>query len=212
MTRTRIKVCGLTRVVDVEAAVDAGVDAIGLVFYPPSPRHVTTGQAAELARHIPPFVSTVGLFVNASRDDVRRILDVVPLSTLQFHGDEFPEACVGYGLPWVKATRVRPETDLLEFARLYAEASGILLDADSALYGGSGHTFDWSLVPLGLGRRPILSGGLTPANVEEAVRCVRPWAVDVSSGVEALQDGKTIKGVKDAVRMAAFISGVRNAD
>ena len=212
MTRTRIKVCGLTRVVDVEAAVDAGVDAIGLVFYPPSPRHVTTGQAAELARHIPPFVSTVGLFVNASRDDVRRILDAVPLSTLQFHGDEPPEACTGHGLPWIKATRVRPETDLLEFARLYAEASGILLDADSALYGGSGHTFDWSLVPLGLGRRLILSGGLTPANVEEAVRCVRPWAVDVSSGVEALQDGKAIKGVKDAARMAAFISGVRNAD
>ena len=212
MIRTRIKVCGLTRAADVESAVDAGADAIGLVFYPPSPRCVTTGQAAELARHVPPFVSTVGLFVNASRDEVRRVLDEVPLSVLQFHGDEPPEACMDHGLSWIKAIRVRPETDLLEFARLHAAASGILLDADSALYGGSGHTFDWSLVPPGLDRRLILSGGLNPANVEEAVRRVRPWAVDVSSGVEVLQDGKTIKGVKDAARIAAFISGVRNAD
>ena len=212
MTRTRIKVCGLTRAADVESAVDAGADAIGLVFYPPSPRYVTAAQAAELARHVPPFVSTVGLFVNAGRDEVRRILDEVPLSLLQFHGDEPPEACMDHGLPWIKATRVRPEIDLLEFARLHSAASGILLDADSALYGGSGHTFDWSLIPPALGARLILSGGLNPANVEEAVRRVRPWAVDVSSGVEFLQDGKTIKGVKDAARIAAFISGVRNAD
>lgn len=207
MRRTRIKICGLTRPEDVDAAVDAGADAIGLVFYPPSPRHVSPELAAELAARVPPFVSVVGLFVNAAETDVRAVLSCVPLHALQFHGDERPPECARYGRPWLKAARVRPGFDLLEFSTLHRAASGLLLDAFSEGYGGSGRSFDWSLIPVELDRRRlILSGGLDPDNVFEAVRRVRPWAVDVSSGVEV------DKGIKSAARIAAFIAGVRNAD
>lgn len=206
MPRTRIKICGLTRPEDVCAAVDAGADAIGLVFYPPSPRNVALERAEELARLVPPFVTLVGLFVNPARSEVARVLDRVPLQLLQFHGDEREQDCAGHGLPWVKAARVRPGLDLVEFVSSYPSASGILLDAFVEGYGGGGKVFDWSLIPSGLDTRLILSGGLDPDNVGEAVRSLRPWAVDVSSGVEQA------KGIKDAGRIAAFISGVRNAD
>lgn len=207
MSRTRIKICGLTRPEDVDAAVDAGADAIGLVFYPPSPRHVTVEQAAMLAARVPPFVNVVGLFVNAQESLVRDALAHVPLHTLQFHGDESPADCARYDRPWLKAARVRAGFDLLEFASLHRSASGILLDAFSDAYGGTGHCFDWSLIPKSMDRRRlILSGGLDADNVGEAVRRIRPWAVDVSSGVEL------DKGIKSAARIAAFVAGVRNAD
>lgn len=206
MSRTRIKICGLTRPDDVRAAVDAGADAIGLVFYPPSPRHVELAQAATLAALIPPFVTTVGLFVNADEAQVRRVLDAVPLQLLQFHGDESEAECARFGRPWIKAARMRPGVDLLEFSASHPGARGILVDAFVDGYGGGGKVFDWSLIPDGFDRPLVLSGGLTPDNVSEAVRRVRPWAVDVSSGVES------DKGIKDARLITAFIAGVRNAD
>ena len=206
MPRTRIKICGLTRECDVAAAVEAGADAIGLVFYPPSPRHVSIDQAAALVRLVPPFVTVVGLFVEPDPTAVRAVLDAVPLQMLQFHGDEAPSACAAFGLPWIKAARMRPGIDLVEFAASYDGAAGILLDAFVDGYGGAGKVFDWRLIPDSVGKPIVLSGGLTPDNVAEAVRQVRPWAVDVSSGVEAA------KGIKDAALMVDFIEGVRNAD
>lgn len=207
MSRTRIKICGLTRPEDVDAAVDAGADAIGLVFYPPSPRFVDPATAAELAARVPPFVNVVGLFVNAEESFVNDILARVRLHALQFHGDESEPECARFGRPWLKAARVRAGFDLLEFASSHCRASGILLDAFSDAYGGTGHRFDWSLIPDSMDRRRlILSGGLDADNVGEAVRRIRPWAVDVSSGVELE------KGIKSAARIAAFIAGVRNAD
>ncbi|MGL1832820.1 phosphoribosylanthranilate isomerase [Rhodocyclaceae bacterium SMB388] len=206
MSRTRIKICGLTRTQDVIAAVEAGADAIGLVFYPPSPRFVAPSLAAELARLIPPFVTTVGLFVNPERAFVNDVLAQVPLQLLQFHGDESESDCACYQRPWIKAARVQPGIDLIEFSASHPCASGLLLDAFVAGYGGGGKVFDWTLIPAGLDRRLILSGGLDPDNVGEAVRRTRPWAVDVSSGVESA------KGIKDAALIAAFVAGVRNAD
>ncbi|NMG27438.1 phosphoribosylanthranilate isomerase [Aromatoleum evansii] len=206
MSRTRIKICGLTRAEDVLAAVEAGADAIGLVFYPPSPRFVAFERAAELAALVPPFVTTVGLFVNPDPAYVRQALAQVPLQLLQFHGDESEAQCAAFGRPWIKAARVRPGIDLVEFSASHPSASGLLLDAFVDGYGGGGKVFDWSLIPERLGRPLILSGGLDPDNVAEAVRRVRPWAVDVSSGVESG------KGIKDAARIAAFVAGVRNAD
>jgi phosphoribosylanthranilate isomerase len=206
MSRTRIKICGLTRAEDVRAAVALGADAIGLVFYPPSPRYVTPAHAAALMCEIPPFVTTVGLFVNATRADIEQVLEQAPVQLLQFHGDETQAECVDFDRPWIKAARVRPGIDLVEFAASYPAASGLLLDAFVEGYGGGGKTFDWSLIPAQLDIPLILSGGLDPENVSEAVRRVRPWAVDVSSGVEAS------KGIKDQAKMAAFIQGVRNAD
>jgi phosphoribosylanthranilate isomerase len=203
--RTRIKICGLTREEDVRAAVSAGADAIGFVFYPPSPRFVSFERAAELARLIPPFVTTVGLFVNAGRDYVENALEAVPLQVLQFHGDETEADCVGFGLPYIKAGRMRPGLDLLKYAASFPCAQGLLLDAFVEGYGGGGETFDWSLIPSGLPLPLILSGGLHAGNVAEAVRCVQPWAVDVSSGVE------TAKGIKDADRITEFVAGVQNA-
>ena len=205
MHRTRIKICGLTREEDVRAAVSAGADAIGFVFYPPSPRFVSFERAAELARLIPPFVTTVGLFVNAGRDYVENALEAVPLQVLQFHGDETEADCIGYGLPYIKAGRMRPGLDLLKYAASFPCAQGLLLDAFVEGYGGGGETFDWSLIPSGLPLPLILSGGLHAGNVAEAVRCVQPWAVDVSSGVEAA------KGIKDADRITEFVAGVQNA-
>jgi phosphoribosylanthranilate isomerase len=206
MHRTRIKICGLTREQDVDAAVALGADAIGLVFYPPSPRCVDVARAAALAARVPPFVTVTGLFVNAARDEVRRVLEQVPVSLLQFHGDETPADCEGHGRPYIRAARVRPGVDLLEFATCFATAQGLLLDAFVDGYGGGGQAFDWNLIPARLPRPLILSGGLDPANVATAVRRVRPWAVDVSSGVESA------KGIKDASKIAAFIQGVRNGD
>jgi len=204
--RTRIKICGITTIADGLAAAEAGADAIGLVFYPPSPRFVDPGRAAEIARAIPPFVNIVGLFVNADAATVRATLAAVPLSLLQFHGDEDEAFCRQFDRPYLKAARMRPGFDLLQYAASFPSAQALLLDAFVEGYGGAGHTFDWSLIPSGLPRPMVLSGGLTVDNVTEAVRRVRPAAVDVSSGVEVS------KGVKDHARIAAFIAGVRNAD
>lgn len=206
MSRTRIKICGLTRQQDVRAALAAGADAIGFVFYPPSPRHVTFDQAAALAALLPPFVTAVGLFVNPEQAFVEEALARVPLQLLQFHGDESDAVCARFGRPWIKAARMRAEVDLVEFAACHPGARGILVDAFVDGYGGGGKTFDWSLIPPGFDRPLILSGGLDPLNVGEAVRRVRPWAVDVSSGVELA------KGIKDAALMAAFVAGVRDED
>jgi phosphoribosylanthranilate isomerase len=206
MPRTRIKICGLTRPEDVRAAVESGVDAIGFVCYPPSPRAVSFEQAAELAALLPPFVTAVGLFVNPEPSFVAEALAKVPLQLLQFHGDETDADCARHSRPWIKAARMRPGVDLLEFSSLHPGARGILVDAFVDGYGGGGKTFDWSLIPAEFGRPLILSGGLDPDNVVEAVRHVRPWAVDVSSGVESA------KGIKDAATIAAFVAGVRHAD
>jgi len=206
MSRTRIKICGLTRPQDVRVAVEHGADAIGFVFYPPSPRAVDIEQAAELVALLPPFVTSVGLFVNASGDEVSAVLERVPLQLLQFHGDETDAQCARYRRPWIKAARMRPGVDLVEFSSLHPRASGVLVDAFVDGYGGGGKTFDWSLIPPGFERPLVLSGGLDVDNVVEAVRRVRPWAVDVSSGVESA------KGIKDAAKIAAFIAGVRHAD
>lgn len=204
--RTRIKICGITRSVDLQAAVGAGADALGFVFYPPSPRFVALDAAARLCGDVPPFVSRVGLFVNAEPAVVRETLAAVPLDLLQFHGDEDAAYCAQFGKPYIKAARVRPGLDLVEFARSFSSARGLLLDAYVEGYGGAGQTFDWSLIPRRLPLPMVLSGGLTPANVGEAVVRLRPWAVDVSSGVEMS------KGIKDADRIAAFVAAVNEAD
>ena len=206
MSRTRIKICGLTRAQDVRAAVDHGADAIGFVFYASSPRAVSIAQAAQLVALLPPFVASVGLFVNATADEVNCVLERVPLQLLQFHGDEVEADCARFGRPWIKAARMRAGVDLVEFASLHPGASGILVDAFVEGYGGGGKTFDWSLIPQGFGRPLVLSGGLDADNVVDAVRRIRPWAVDVSSGVES------DKGIKDTAKIAAFIAGVRDAD
>ena len=204
--RTRVKICGITRIEDALAAARAGADAIGLVFEPKSPRCVKPDQALSIVRALPPFVTVVGLFVNAAPDTVETILGRVPLDLLQFHGDETPEQCRRYHRPYIKAIHMRPEVNLPEQARRYTDAEGLLLDTAAAnVAGGSGEAFDWSLVPSGLDKPVILAGGLTPENVAEAVRKVRPFAVDVSSGVEQA------KGIKDAAKISAFIEAVRNA-
>ncbi|MBS0336511.1 MAG: phosphoribosylanthranilate isomerase [Proteobacteria bacterium] len=204
--RTRVKICGITRTADATAAADAGADAIGFVFYPPSPRFVQVDQAIALRDALPPFVQTVALFVNPERRQVLEVLERVRPSMLQFHGEEAPAFCAGFGTPWLKACRVKPGVDLLEYFRAYPGASGWLADAYVEGYGGAGQSFDWSLVPAERDRPLVLSGGLGVGNVREAVRRVRPWAVDVSSGVESA------KGIKDAAKIAAFIQEVKNAD
>ena len=202
----RIKICGLTREEDVDAAVAAGADAIGFVFYPPSPRYVTPQRAATLAARIPPFVDVVGLFVNESADVVRATCAVAPINLLQFHGDEDAAYCRQFTRPYLRAARVRPGLDLLEFARSFPDARGLLLDAFVEGYGGGGHVFDWTLIPPGLPGFLVLSGGLTVSNVAAAIERVRPIAVDVSSGVEMS------KGIKDHSKIAAFVAAVRKAD
>jgi len=209
MTRTRIKICGITREEDLAVAVAAGADALGFVFYAPSPRYVTAERAAQLVAHVPAFVTRVGLFVNEAAETVRAVLARVPLDLLQFHGDEDAGYCSQFGRSWIKAARMKPGFDLLEYASAFAAApgvAGLLLDADVEGYGGGGKTFDWTLIPRNLPLPIILSGGLHPGNVAEAVRAVRPWAVDVSSGVEAA------RGIKDAQKITDFIAGVRIAD
>jgi len=204
---TRIKICGLTREQDIHAAVYAGADAIGLVFYEKSPRHVSGERAAQLLSVLPPFVTTVGLFVDAEAKFVREVLAAVPLDVLQFHGDESPEYCMQFGRPWLKAIRVRPGVDLLQCAARYSGAQALLLDAHvEGVPGGTGATFDWSLIPESLALPVILSGGLDRGNVADAIARVRPYAVDVSSGVEAQ------KGIKDAAKIAAFVNEVNRID
>jgi phosphoribosylanthranilate isomerase len=197
----RVKICGITRMQDLEAACEAGADALGFVFYEKSPRHLAIESAAALVRALPPFVQSVGLFVDAAPAFIESVLSRVPLDLLQFHGDEAPADCARYGRPYIKAIRVRPDTDLLKCAADYDAARGLLLDAYvSGVPGGTGERFDWSLIPANLPRPVVLSGGLTPENIAEAVHQVRPWAVDVSSGVEAS------KGIKDPQKIAQFIA------
>ena len=204
---TRIKICGITRVEDALAAAHSGADAIGLVFYERSPRHVSIAQAAQLAAALPPFVSAVGLFVNAEAALVREVLSRVPLDLLQFHGDESPEFCAQFARPYIKAIRVKAGVDLLQCASAFRSAKGLLLDAHvEGMPGGTGATFDWTLIPEQLPLPIILSGGLNAENVAAAVGQVRPYAVDVSSGVEAG------KGIKDAAKIARFIQEVKRAD
>jgi phosphoribosylanthranilate isomerase len=206
--RTRIKICGLTREADVDAAIDAGADAIGFVLYDKSPRHVSAERAAVLSRRLSPFVTPVLLLVNADGDLCRRALDAVPNTVLQFHGDETPAECATVARPFLRAVRMAPGVDLLDFARKFADAQALLVDAHVEGYGGGGQVFDWSLLPPPgqLGMPLVLSGGLSPDNVAEGIRQVRPWAVDVSSGVELS------KGLKDAVLMRRFCEAVRQAD
>jgi phosphoribosylanthranilate isomerase len=205
--RTRIKICGITRAEDARAAADLGADAVGLVFYAPSPRNLGVDEARAIIAAIPPFVAIVGLFVDPDRRHVETVLRTCNLSLLQFHGDEAPAFCTSFGLPYVKAARVRRDADLVQYLSPHMAARGWLLDAyHDKLYGGTGDSFDWKLIPRELARPVILSGGLSPENVTRAVCQVRPWAVDVSSGVEAA------KGIKDAAKIAAFIAGVRHAD
>jgi phosphoribosylanthranilate isomerase len=204
---TAVKVCGITRAEDALAAAGCGARALGFMFYAPSPRNIAPQSAAAIVTRLPPFVTVVGVFVNPDAAWVEQVLGRVRLDLLQFHGDETPDFCAGFGMPYVKAARVRPGDDLLEYSAAYTQARGLLLDAyEPGVYGGTGRAFDWSLVPGQLPLPVILSGGLTPANVGAAVRAVRPWAVDVSSGVESA------KGIKDAAKVAAFIEEVRNAD
>ncbi|MGG1949131.1 phosphoribosylanthranilate isomerase [Trinickia sp. NRRL B-1857] len=213
--RTRIKLCGLSRRADVELAVDLGADAIGLVFYPPSPRSVGVAEAIDLAGGLPPFVSVVGLFVNPTADWIGEVTSNVPLTMLQFHGDETSAQCEQLasvaGLPWLRALRIGADAspaDLVESALNYSTAGGLLFDTLVEGYGGGGKTFDWSLIPAELARRAVLSGGLNAQNVGDAIRRVRPYAVDVSSGIEV----PGARGVKDPARMAAFVRAVREAD
>lgn len=206
MSRTRIKICGLTREVDVDDALDAGADALGFVLYPKSPRAVSPERAAALAMRLPPFVTPVLLFVNASPSEVQRATDGLPQALLQFHGDETPDQCAAAGRPWLRAARMTPGFDLLDFAARFTGAQALLLDALVEGYGGGGKAFDWSLIPRNVPAPVVLSGGLNPANVTDGVLQVRPWAVDVSSGVEQA------KGVKNAVLMRRFCKAVRDAD
>ncbi|AKH19990.1 phosphoribosylanthranilate isomerase [Sedimenticola thiotaurini] len=205
--RTRVKICGITRPEDAAAAVEAGADAIGLVFYQPSPRAISLSRAAQIIHNLPPFVTAVGLFVNAAADEVAEVLKSVPLDLLQFHGDESPAFCAGQGRPYIKAVRMRPGVDLAEQDRLYHSAQGLLLDSyQPGKPGGTGATFDWERIPASMGSRIILAGGLSPDNVEDAIRQSSPYAVDVSGGVERE------KGIKDAEKIRAFMRGVERAN
>ena len=218
MARTRVKICGITRAADALAAAQAGADAIGFNFWPGTPRRIDVGEARAIAAAMPPFVMIVGLFVDPQPEAVRRVLAEVPLDLLQFHGHEPPELCRAYGRPYIKAVPVpdgSARSGLLEYAARYPDAAGLLFDAppSGGLPGGTGRTFDWDALPRESPRPLVLSGGLTVANVAGAIRTVRPWAVDVSSGVEAIgPDGKPAKGIKDPERIRAFIEEVRHAD
>jgi phosphoribosylanthranilate isomerase len=206
-TRTRVKICGITEAAHARVAFEAGADAIGLVFYAQSPRKLSTEAAAAIARSLPPFVTCVGLFVNAPAEEVRAILGAVSLDLLQFHGDETPEYCESFGRAFVRAVRMEAGTDLLEYAGRFSRARALLLDAHvPGQPGGTGQTFDWAGIPRESAIPLILSGGLTSANVGQAIRQVRPWAVDVSSGVERS------RGVKDPQKIVEFIRSVQRED
>lgn len=206
VTVVRSKICGITRVEDALAVVEAGADAIGLVFYGKSPRAVSVEQAAAILQALPPFVTTVGLFVDMPRDELQQLLQRLPLDLLQFHGNESPADCEGHGRPYIKALRVRPGEDVSAAMAPYAGARGILLDTFvEGVPGGTGASFDWSLVPERAAKPIILAGGLDAGNVAAAIRQVRPYAVDVSGGVEAS------KGIKDADKIRAFVRAVHDA-
>jgi phosphoribosylanthranilate isomerase len=201
--RVRVKICGITRVEDALVAVENGADAIGLVFYEPSPRAVSVEQAIKIVSQIPAFISIVGLFVNAEERFVRDVISNVALDLLQFHGDEAPEECSSYGLPFMKAIRVKSDTNLVQCAKDYSASRALLLDTyTEGVAGGTGHTFDWGLIPSDLNKPVVLAGGLTAENVGSAIQQVKPYAVDVSGGVELS------KGIKDAAKIAAFMQQV----
>ena len=204
--RTRIKICGLTREADVDAAVEAGADAIGLVLYDKSSRHVSLQRATELARRLPAFVMPVGLFVNASEAELDAAVQAIPQLLLQFHGDETPQTCRRLGRPYLRAARMAAGFDLLDFASRFSDAQALLLDAHVDGYGGGGKVFDWSVIPHNVPLPVVLSGGLHAGNVIPGIQLVRPWAVDVSSGVESA------KGIKSAEAMRRFCDAVREAD
>ncbi|MCR8915898.1 phosphoribosylanthranilate isomerase [Marinobacter panjinensis] len=205
--KTRVKICGITRKQDVVNATRAGADALGFVFYEPSPRYVAPTAAKALVRSLPPFVSATGLFVNPDAEYVREVLSQVPLDMLQFHGDESPEFCNSFGVRWIKAVRVRQSSDIENAFRNYGNASGLLVDAwDPDKYGGTGQAFNWSLIPEARPLPLILAGGLASDNVFRAVAEVRPWAVDVSGGVESS------KGIKDVQKITDFINEVHRVD
>lgn len=205
--RTRVKICGITRVEDAQAAAAQGADAIGLVFYRPSPRCVTRERARQIVEATPAFVATVAVFVNPAGDEVEAVIRECRVTLLQFHGEESPDFCAGFSRPYIKAARIRPELDLLKYLSPHTAARAWMLDAfHEDLWGGTGGAFDWGLAPRGMAKPVILSGGLTVANVADAVRRVRPYAVDVSTGVEAS------KGIKDAAKIAAFIGAVKRED
>lgn len=206
-TRTRAKICGVTRPQDGVLAAANGADAIGLVFFAKSPRAVDVAQARAVIVALPPFITSVGLFVNAEAAEVERILAEIPLDLLQFHGNETPAYCNQFTRPYIKAVRMADGVDLELVAQQYAEAKALLVDSyQKGVPGGTGHTFDWARIPRGMDKPIILAGGLGPENIEQAVCQVRPYAVDVSSGVEAA------KGIKDADKIAAFMRGVNKAD
>ncbi len=203
MMRTRVKICGITRVEDAHSAVDSGTDAIGLVFHPDSPRFVALDQARGIAAEVAPFVSVVGLFVNAAPASIQEVLDTVPLALLQFHGQESNAECRRFGLPFIKSVAMKPGVELHGQVDAYPDAAGLLLDAwQPQVHGGGGEPFDWGLVPERFPLPLILAGGLAPGNVATAIRRVRPYAVDVSSGVESS------KGIKSADKISAFMKGV----
>ena len=198
--RTRVKICGITRVEDALCAVNAGVDAIGLVFYASSPRNISIAQAQAIVAALPPFVTVVGLFVNAAQLEIEHILAHVKLDVLQFHGDETVLDCERFNMPYIKVIRVKPDTNLLQYQYEYASSKALLLDTYSdTAFGGTGHSFDWDLIPKNMHKPLILAGGLNAANVGLAIKKVQPYAVDVSGGVELA------KGIKDAVKIAEFI-------
>ena len=210
MHRTRVKICGITREVDAQAAIRAGADALGFVFYPPSPRAVTVEQAAAIIRALPPFITTVGLFVNAARAEVAETVRRTGLDLLQFHGDEAPADCEGFARPYIRAIRMKEGVDLRAEETHFAQTPsfrGLLLDAyRPGIPGGTGESFDWGRIPAGLAGRIVLAGGLEAGNIEQAITQVHPFAVDVSGGVEA------DKGIKDDAKIQAFVRGVERAD
>lgn len=205
--RTRVKICGITRVEDAAAVVQSGADALGLVFYPKSPRFAEIGRAREIAESVPPFVTVVGLFVDAAPDAIQQVIEHVPLGLLQFHGDEDNATCKSFGLPFIKSIAMRAGIDVLSRMGRYPDAAGFLLDAwQPQSHGGGGETFDWQCIPESSPAPLILAGGLTPDNVTRAINTSRPYAVDVSSGVESG------KGIKSAAKIAAFMQGVEDSD
>ncbi len=206
MNRTRVKICGITNIEDANSAIEAGADAIGLVFYEKSPRYVAINSAAQIIKHIPPFINCVGLFVNAAESYIRKVLEHVAIDTLQFHGQESEQACAMYNRPYSKVIRMEEEVSLPEQCEVYASANALLLDTYvKGVHGGTGQSFDWNLIPKGLNKPIILAGGLDETNVKNAVSQVRPYAVDVSGGVEIE------KGIKDSDKIKNFICEAMNA-